>query len=38
MVSVVSPYGDGTASPVLRAFAKGGRVASLAGWIGGVGE
>jgi hypothetical protein len=38
LVSAVSPYGDGTESPVLRASAKGGRVATLAGWIGGAGE
>ncbi len=37
-MSAASPYGDGTESPVLRAFAKGGQVASLAGWIGGAGE
>jgi hypothetical protein len=38
LVSAASPYGDGSQSPVLRAFAKGGQVASLAGWIGGAGE
>jgi hypothetical protein len=38
LVSAASPYGDGTETPVLRAFAKGGQVARLAGWIGGAGE
>jgi hypothetical protein len=38
LVSAANPYGDGSESPVLRAFAKGGQVASLAGWIGGAGE
>ncbi len=38
LVSAASLYGDDTETPVLRAFAKGGRVASLAGWIGGAGE
>jgi hypothetical protein len=38
LVSAVNPFGDGTESPVLRAFTKGGQVASLAGWIGGAGE
>ena len=37
-MSAVNPFGDGSESPVLRAFAKGGQVASLAGWIGGAGE
>jgi hypothetical protein len=38
LVSAASPYGDGTETPVLRAFSRGGRVASLAGWIGGAGD
>jgi hypothetical protein len=38
LVSAANPYGDGSESPVLRAFAKDGQVASLAGWIGGAGE
>ena len=38
LVSAANPYGDGPESPVLRAFAKGGQVASLAGWIGGAGS
>jgi hypothetical protein len=38
LVSAASPYCDGTETPVLRAFAKGGQVVSLAGWIGGAGE
>ena len=38
LVSAVNPFGDGTESPVLRAFTRGGQVASLAGWIGGAGE
>jgi hypothetical protein len=38
LVSAVSPYGDGTESPVLRAFTKAGTVASLAGWIGAAGD
>jgi hypothetical protein len=38
LVSAASPYGDGSESPVLRAFTRGGQVASLAGWVGGAGE
>jgi hypothetical protein len=38
LVSAVNPFGDGTESPVLWAFTRGGKVASLAGWIGGAGE
>ena len=38
LLRAASPYGDGSESPVLRAFAEGGQVASIAGWIGGAGE
>jgi hypothetical protein len=38
LVSAVLPYGDGSESPILRAFARRGAVASLAGWIGGAGD
>ena len=38
LVSAVNPFGDGSEGPVLRAFTKGGQVASLSGWIGGAGE
>ena len=37
-MSAVNPFGVGSESPVLRAFAKGGQVASITGWIGGAGE
>jgi hypothetical protein len=38
LVSAENPIGDGTERPVLRAFSRGGQVASLAGWIGGAGD
>jgi hypothetical protein len=38
LVSAVSPYGDGTRTPVLQAFASAGKVTILKGWIGGAGE
>jgi hypothetical protein len=38
LVSAETPYGEASETPVLRAFASGGKVSALSGWIGGAGD
>jgi hypothetical protein len=37
-VTAISPFGDESEYPVVRALIAGGRVRALAGWIGAAGE
>ena len=38
LVTAISPFGDESEYPVVRALIAGGRVRALAGWIGAAGE
>jgi hypothetical protein len=38
LITAVSPFGDQSEYPVLRAIVSGGRVRAIAGWIGAAGE